>query len=252
MLSFAKSHLLDLFVLVWFLASWVGYAVFAQRKSGTEPSLVVALRLYRREWARQILSHDNRIADVAAFNSLLASATFFASTAMLILGGLVAMLGTTDRFVDIVAELPFGRAESEGFSRIKIILVIGIYVYTFFKFTWSIRQYQFCTVLVGAAPVTKEPNEHDDYVDTLTKVASHAAEDFNQGLRAFYFSLAAVAWFVHPWLSVLGSVLVVYVLHQREFRSRTLHALTGPSVVNRSLQLPANALRELRMSVRAV
>ena len=36
-------------------------------------------------------------ADVAAFNSLLTGATFFASTAILILGGLVAMLGTTDR-----------------------------------------------------------------------------------------------------------------------------------------------------------
>jgi hypothetical protein len=50
--------------------------------------------------------------------------------------------------------------------------------------------------------------------------------------------------------TVAGSVLVVYVLHQREFQSRTFDALTGPSIVNRSLQLPANTFRELRTNVR--
>jgi uncharacterized membrane protein len=188
---------------------------------------------------------------VAAFNSLLTGATFFASTAILVLGGLVAMLGTTERVIDVVAELPFTRPGPELFSRIKIILMIGVFVYTFFKFTWSIRQYHFCTILVGAAPLTKEPQEHHEYIDTMTAVASRAAEDFNQGLRAYYFALAAIAWFFHPWLSVASSALVVYILHQREFRSRTLDALTGPSTVSRSLHLPEKAFRELRLKVRA-
>jgi uncharacterized membrane protein len=127
----AKGHLLDLLVLTWFIACWAGYTYFAEWKSRRTASLVVAMRLYRREWFRHVLRHENRIADVAAFNSLLTSATFFASTAILILGGLVAMLGTTDRVVDVVAELPFARPESEWFSRIKIILVIGIRVHVF-------------------------------------------------------------------------------------------------------------------------
>lgn len=247
----AKNHLIDLFVLGWLVACWTGYAYYAERKSGRTASLVVAMRLYRREWFKHVLQHENRIADVAAFSSLLTGATFFASTAILILGGLVAMLGTTDRVIDVVSELPFARPDSELFSRIKIILMIAIFVYAFFKFTWSIRQYNFCTVLVGAAPVTKEPHEHEGYVDTMTKVASHAAEDFNQGLRAFYFAFAAIAWFFHPWLSVAGSALVVYILHQREFRSRTLHALAGPGTVSRFLRRPQHAFRELSVNSRA-
>jgi uncharacterized membrane protein len=247
-----KIPLIDLFVLLWFIACWVGYTYFAERKSRTSASLVAAMRLYRREWFQHVLQHENRIADIAAFSSLLTGATFFASTAILILGGLFAMLGTTDRIIDVVALLPLARPETELLSRIKIILMIGVFVYTFFKFTWSIRQYQFCTVLIGAAPHAKTSNEHDDYIDTMTQVASHAAEDFNQGLRAFYFAIAAIAWFFHPWLSVASSALVVYVLHQREFQSRTLHALTGPSVVNRTLQLPGNVSWELRLNSRAI
>jgi uncharacterized membrane protein len=246
----AKIQLIDLFVLTWFIACWAGYTYFAERKSVTTASLVAAMRVYRREWFKRVVQHENRIADVAAFNSLLTSATFFASTAILILGGLVAMLGTTDRVMEVVAELPFARPESELLSRIKIILMIGVFVYTFFKFTWSIRQYHFCTILVGAAPLAKDPQEPDDYIDMMTQVTSHAAEDFNQGLRAFYFAFAAIAWFFHPWLSVASSALVVYILHQREFQSRTLHALTSPSTVSRSLHLPEKVFSELRLDSR--
>lgn len=246
----ARIPHIDLLVLLWFIACWVGYTYFAERKSKTSTSLVVAMRLYRREWFKHVLQHENRIADIAAFSSLLTGATFFASTAILILGGLFALLGTTDRIIDVVALLPLARPETELLSRIKIILMIGVFVYTFFKFTWSIRQYHFCTILIGAAPLAKAPLEHDDYIDTMTKVASHAAEDFNQGLRAFYFALAAIAWFFHPWLSVASSALVVYVLHQREFQSRTLHALTGPSTVIRSLQLSEGASWQLRLNSR--
>ena len=171
----AKIQFIDLFVLAWFIACWAGYTYFAVRKSSTSASLVAAMRLYRREWFKRVLQHENRIADVAAFNNLLSSATFFASTAILILGGLVAMLGTTDRIVDMVAELPFARPESVLLSRINIILLIGVFVYTFFKFTWSIRQYHFCTILIGAAPLakgsagTRRLHRHDDPSDELRR-----------------------------------------------------------------------------------
>jgi uncharacterized membrane protein len=86
------------------------------------------MRLYRREWFKRVLQHENRIADVAALGSLLTGATFFASTAILILGGLMAMLGTTNRIMEVVAELPFARPEPELLSRMKIILMIGVFV----------------------------------------------------------------------------------------------------------------------------
>jgi len=246
----ARIRLVDLFVLGWFIACWAGYTFFADRKSRKTASLVVAMRLYRREWFKHVLQHENRIADVAAFNSLLSGATFFASTAILVLGGLVAMLSTTERVIEVVAEMPFSRPQSEVFSRLQIILLIGVFVYTFFKFTWAIRQYHFCTILVGAAPLTQDLRDHDDYIDTMTQVASRAAEDFNQGLRAFYFAFAAIAWLFHPWLSVASSGLVVYILHQREFQSGTLRALTRTTTFGRALHVPPEALTVPRLGAR--
>ena len=220
--------IIDLFALLWFFVFWVGYTIFAQRRIETRHSLVVAMRRFRREWFSHMLTRDNRIGDIAALNNLFTNATFFASTSILILGGLVALLGTTERVMDVVSELPFARKESELVWRIKIILLILVFVYAFFKFTWSQRQFNFCTILVGAAPPpTDQPEKHAEFIDMITNVASFSAENLNEGLRAYYFSMAVLTWFLHPWLFFLATALVVYILYQREFHSRTLYALAG-------------------------
>jgi uncharacterized membrane protein len=169
---------------------------------------------------------------------------------MLILGGLVAMLGAPERIIGVVADLPFAHRDSDFIWLIKITLLIVVFVYAFFKFTWSIRQFNFCAILIGAAPYTDKPDEHDDFVSTITSVASYSAENFNEGLRAFYFALAALAWFVHPWLFVAASALVVLILYRREFHSETLHALTRPSTITQSLHLPEHVMQDLRSKSR--
>ena len=238
-----KTFLIDWLVLAWFGACWVGYTYFSARKSRRKPSLVMAMRIYRREWFKHMLGHQTRIAHVAALNSLQTGTTFFASTSLLILGGLAALLGTTDRVIAMAEDLPFARHDSEFVWLVRILLLIGIFVYAFFKFTWSIRQYNFCAVLIGAAPHTDRPDEHEEFLDTITGVASYAAENFNQGLRAYYFSLAALTWFLHPWLFAIASAVVVYILHEREFRSQTLHTLTHPNSILQSLHLPGEVRR---------
>lgn len=245
-----KIPWIDLLVLGWFVCCWAGYTWFAKRKARRTASLVGALRVYRREWFRNMLAHENRIGDVAGLNSLLTGATFFASSSMLVLGGLAALLGAPERAIDAVADLPFAHRDSELIWRIKIIALIVVFVYAFFKFSWSIRQFNFCAILIGAAPFSANPDEHEDFVRAMTNVASFASENFNQGLRAFYFALAALAWFLHPWLFVFASALVVYVLHRREFYSPTLHALTRPSSITQALLLPESVLDELRGGTR--
>lgn len=220
--------IIDVVALLWFFVFWAGYSIFAERRAAKLHSLVVALRRYRREWFSYMLTRENRIGDIAALNSLFTNATFFASTSILILGGLVALLGTTETAMDVVSNLPFTRKESELVWRIKIILLIVIFVFAFFKFTWSQRQFNFCTILVGAAPpMTDQPEQHAEFIDMITNVASFSAENLNEGLRAYYFSMAVLAWFLHPWLLFPAVALVVYILYQREFHSRTLYALTG-------------------------
>ena len=91
------------------------------------------------------------------------------------------------------------------------------------------RQYAFCSVLMGAFPRANanEPisKEHQQHVISVAKIVDHAGHSYNYGLRSYYFSMATLAWFIHPILFLLASSLVVMILYKREFHSNTLKVM---------------------------
>lgn len=219
-------EVLDVVALLWFFIWWMGYARFAEQRGHQVPSLLSTMGQYRRDWWVRILERELRIVDTAIMANLSNSATFFASTTLLILGGLLALLGTTEKVVAVMQGLPFSARTAEEVWEIKILLLVGIFVYAFFKFTWSLRQFNFASILVGAAPPPKTEGEQDaGYVDRGARLSHSASETFNNGLRAYYFGLAALAWFVNAWFFMAATTWVVFVLYWREFRSSTLALL---------------------------
>ncbi len=218
---------LDSVALAWFLLGWVGYQWFsawAARRG--RPSLMGAMSQYRKDWWRGMIGRDLRIVDATILMNLSNSATFFASTTLLILGALFALLGTSDRAMAIISDLPFSAETHQVVWEYKIFLLLAIFVYAFFKFTWSLRQHNFCSVLIGAAPdPDTDPEKLEDYVVRSAKLASAASNTFNYGLRAYYFALAALTWFLNSWAFMCVTTLVVAVLYHREFRSETLKVM---------------------------
>ena len=67
--------------------------------------------------------------------------------------------------------------------------------------------------------------ERDDYALYAARVIDLAGMSYNHGLRAYYFALSVLAWFINPYLFILTSGFVVAVLYRREFKSRSLKAL---------------------------
>jgi hypothetical protein len=113
----------------------------------------------------------------------------------------------------------------------KVVLLAGIFVYAFFRFTWCIRQYSVGVLLVAAAPEAAsitDDAQRQAFADRAGRVMGLAAESFNDGLRAYYLSFAAVSWFVSPWAMLAATATVIWVLYRREFRSAVLQALESP------------------------
>jgi len=221
-----RIEVVDVVSLLWFFVWWIGYARFSEQRSHKVPSLLSTMGQYRRDWWIRILERELRIVDTSIMANLANSATFFASTTLLILGGLLALLGTTEKVVAVVQDLPFSARSSEQMWDIKILLLVGIFVYAFFKFTWALRQFNFASILVGAAPPVKAQSEPDDhYIHRGARLSHSASEAFNNGLRAYYFGLAALAWFLNAWFFMAATTWVVFVLYWREFRSSTLTLL---------------------------
>lgn len=220
----------DLIAPLLFVLCWIGYARVVDGRFGEGRSLMSRMHEYRRTWLRQMLLRDNRIGDMQLVNILAQSNAFFASSAVLIVGGCLAVLGSREQAMQILADIPFVARTPPVVWEMKVLLLVVVFVYAFFKFTWSLRQFNYVAILIGAAPSHETAGlaTSERYVERAARVASRAAEHFNSAMRAFYFGLAAMSWFLQPYLFMLLSVYVVLVIYRREFRSHTLDLLGPP------------------------
>jgi uncharacterized membrane protein len=229
----ALLPLIDWLAVLIFFTAWSGYAWFARREAKLRHNTVLAAsNRIRRQWMLQVTHREVRVIDGVVVQNLSTSPSFFASTTILIIGGLLAALGASEQASEFVREIPFAVRTSVLVFDLKLLLLTGIFVYAFFRFTWSLRQYSFGALLVASAPEAKQFEadstlSREAFADRAGHVVGLAAETFNDGLRAYYMAFAAVGWFFSPWAFIAGTAGVVYVLYQREFRSEVLQALRG-------------------------
>ena len=229
---------MDIASVTGFFITWAGYTVFARRKAKVAWCLASSMQWYRVEWMLRMLDRDMRMPDTAIISNLERVIGFFASTSILILAGLVTAMTASQAAIDLLSNLPLTGSTSVREFELKILLLILIFIFAFFNFTWSLRQYSFANVLIGAAPPpdAKDMSEEERrrFAISTAKVIDQAGHSYNYGLRSYYFAMAVMGWFIHPLLFVAGYLLVALVLYLREFRSRTLQSILAAE--GRSMQ----------------
>ncbi len=221
----------NLLALAWFVVAVRGYQAYAIRASRRKDSLAGVLHAYRQRWMIRMIGRDMRMADIGAVANLERYVTLFASSSLLVLAGLVTLVGYTDDVVHIGTGIPFLPAQSALEWQFKLFILTLLFVYAFFKFTWSLRQYGFATVMISSAPVVhgdiSDNKDLMDHVNRSAKILSMAGNNFNFGLRAYYYSLAVLTWTIHPAAFMITTTAVVYILYSREFNSSSLAELKG-------------------------
>lgn len=219
----------DWLALAWFIMAWTGYAWYSRRASLRGTTLLAATNRYRREWMLQSTVRDPRMLDGLIMQGLSAAPSFFASTSILVIGGVLALLGTTDKAADVVREMPFATQTTVAVMEFKLLTLAIVFVYAYFRFSWSMRQYTFAALMVGAMPPVEEfasgRLDRGRYADRAGKMVGMAAETFNDGIRAYYFAFAVIGWFFSPLVFAIGSACVAAVLYGREFHSNVLEVL---------------------------
>ena len=219
--------LLDIISLVFFFAAWYSITWIGRHYKNTAKTTLSSIsKTYRNQWMLHLLERTNRMPDVALIGNLMRSVSFFASTSLLVLAGLIAVFSAIDEVINIVEGIPYAQHVSPEFTKLKLIVLVLIFIYAFFKLVWSLRQYNTTVIMVGAAP-DEFPIEEElfSYANNLGIVINRATRHFIEGMRGFEFALAALAWFIHPILFIFATILVSLVVYRREFASKTLQAM---------------------------
>lgn len=224
-------NLENLVVITWFVLNWVGYSYFAKHMAKKTHCLASVLQSHRIDWMTRMIRREQWVADAALLANIERNVTFFASTTILILAGILTLLTNVTQVFQTISTIPFQSTKSELDFVVKLLCFMGVFVYAFFTFTWSMRQYNMASVLVGAAPLKGDTQFSQAYLNNFTrntgKVIDQAGHSYNYGLRSYYFSMAALTWFVNPWLCMAATSLIVGILYQREFNSKTLRTLVA-------------------------
>ena len=219
---------LDAAAFVWFLICTAGYNFVTGSRVLWRASLVGAIQAQRLRWMAHMAQRDDRVIDVLLISALATGNSFFASTSIVILGALSAVLGSGDRAQAVLERLPFTAQTSPVAWDIKIIVLMMVFIYAFFKFAWAFRLAHYSMIMMGATPPagTSTIGVREEQANRAARIAGIAAEHGNLGLRSYYFGMAAIGWFFHPLAFIAATTLVVLIVTRREFFSRTLNVLS--------------------------
>lgn len=221
---------LDIVSVLWFFGVWTGYTLIADSDQWQRRSVLGIMNEHRQRWMYEMLRRDMRMLDALILNHLQSGIAMFASTSILVVGGLVASLGATEKAIAVLSAFPFVGETSRLEWEVKVLLLLLIFIFAFFKFVWAYRLNTYCAVLVGAVPSSSHVDAAaKDQAQRAAKVANLAARHFNRGLRAFYFALAALSWVLHPIAFMVATTWVAVVLYRRDFRSRSQQIIRGIS-----------------------
>lgn len=189
---------LDGAALALFFVCWLGYGPLLGligRKSG---SLNDDMLHVRRIWMQAMTRREMRLVDSQLLGHSINSASFFASTNLLLIAAVAGILfGGESRLQGFAAvgaeDVPLRMLEG------KLALVLICLARGFLDFIWALRQLNYTLALIGAAP--EDERENAAFGEAAANLINPALASFSQGVRGYYFALAAAAWLFGPlWL----------------------------------------------------
>ena len=214
----------DWMALVLFLACWLGYGPVLDRLGRGRGTLNHDMVTVRHAWMTAMTRREVRLLDSQLMGHTINSASFFASTNLLLIaavagvlfGGEMALRG----FVAVGAEAVEPRILTAKLALILVCLARGL-----LDFIWSIRQLNYTIALIGAAPELTEEADRAGFGEAAACVLNPALAAFNRGVRGYYFALAAAAWLFGPVWLALGGAAAFCLLTWRQQASPAARAI---------------------------
>jgi uncharacterized membrane protein len=225
----ASFEAMDIAATAIFLLAWLGFSFLTDGRALPRQSLTWLMNRERGHWMETMTTRELRVIDTSILAGLQQGTAFFASTSVFAIGGCFALMNASEQVMSVFQDLPVALPFSRTMFEIKLLGLLLIYAYAFFKFGWSYRLQNYCTILVGAVPLVLNGEKPNERVKAAAKKAfyfnSLAGRHFNAGLRAVFFSIGFMGWFAGPVVFVFSTIFILIVLLRRQFYSRARAAL---------------------------
>lgn len=216
---------LDLVALAVFALCWLGYEPLLKALSGGRSVINSDMAVVRRAWMRNMIVRDNRFMDVQLLGHALNSASFFASSNLILIAATAGALFGGESTFRSASSLEVLKTSSRLLFELQLALVIITLARGLLDFIWSIRQMNYCLAAMGAAPLLADDETQARYGEVAARLLNPALSTFSAGVRGYYFALAAAAWTFGAPAFLIATLGAVSLLVWRQRRSKSARAV---------------------------
>jgi uncharacterized membrane protein len=221
----------------WFLVAWLGYGPLVQALWRRGGAVNIDMETVRARWMMTMAHRkDQRLLDGQLMGHALSSASFFASSNLILIAAAAGVLFGGDVTYHKVLQAPGLQHAPRLLFDAKIVLITAALARGLLDFIWSIRQMNYALAVIGATPEHRSPAWFDAYARAAAQILNPAFASSNSGVRGYYFALAAAAWLIGPATLALATTAVVLVL---VWRQRYATAAQGVAAARVLLEQPA-------------
>lgn len=213
----------DIIALSIFFICWFGYEHLIRLLSKRRGMLLKDLTVVRHAWMREMVIRDFKLYDSNLIGHGVNSASFFASANLILIAAIGGALFSTDVTFQYATGL--GIDTSSSLLVIKLSLVILCLARGLLNFVWALRQMNYCVAAFGAIPLNVDKETAEKFTEAASDIIDPAMSNFSQGVRGYYFSLAAGAWLFGAWPLVIASMGAVFLLGWRQANSQASRGL---------------------------
>jgi uncharacterized membrane protein len=209
-----------------FVVCWLAYQPLLKLVGAARGGVInTDMTVIRLAWMRNMAVRENRFMDGQLLGHVLNSASFFASSNLILIAAAATALFGGEATFRSVSALEVIRTSSRVLFEFQLALVLLTLSRGLLDFIWAIRQMNYCIAAVGAAPVNASPEEAQAFGAAAAKLLNPALSSFNSGVRGYYFALSAGAWLFGPVAFACATVGAVVLLFTRQRRSPAARAI---------------------------
>lgn len=221
--------LIDQIAIAVFVFCWLGYEPFIKaitKRTGVHNDSLIAkdLSIVRSAWMREMTLREVSIFDSQILGNAINSASFFASASLILLAAVGGALFEGQVPNDIVDSLNVLHNTREVLQ-LKLGLILICLSRGLLNFIWALRQMNYCAAAFGAVPENMDSATADKFADALSDIIEPSMSNFSQGVRGYYFALAAGAWIFGPIPLIIATVGATTLLWWRQSRSQAARGI---------------------------
>ena len=220
---------LDIAALVVFLTAWLFYQPVLKRLSRRGGAINTDMTVVRRRWMANMAARENRFLDSQLMGHVLSSASFFASANLIVIAAAAGALIKSGDTYRSMAHLAVSDAGPRWLFDAKLALVVATLARGLLDLIWAIRQMNYTLAAIGAAPPpSANAKMVRDYGEAAASILNPALSSFNNGVRGYYFALAAAAWLLGSWAmiaAVAGGVALLFWRQSASSSARGVRAM---------------------------